>query len=212
MRDRCQRWPFFTPTAGRGDNRACRFRCAAVSLLEKLGASNLGVSRGMLKKSPATSSRNSCIIDIILFKDVFFRNETKNCREINGPIFGQARKLDPTGRRWYRAPSNPSRPEPTMATLERDAICTLDCPDTCSLMVTVDEGRIVKVRGSHALPYTEGVICNKVARYSAEFVHGEKRRLWPLRRVGPRGSGQFERIGWDEALDEVHERVKAVVD
>jgi anaerobic selenocysteine-containing dehydrogenase len=102
--------------------------------------------------------------------------------------------------------------EPIMALLERAGVCTLDCPDTCSLTVTVDEGRIVKVRGSHALPYTEGVICNKVARYSAEFVHGEKRLLWPLRRVGPRGSGQFERIGWDEALDEVHERVKAVVD
>jgi anaerobic selenocysteine-containing dehydrogenase len=99
-----------------------------------------------------------------------------------------------------------------MAILDRAGVCTLDCPDTCSLTVTVDEGRIVKVRGSHALRYTEGVICNKVARHSAEFVHGEGRLPWPLRRVGPRGSGQFERIGWDEALDEVHERVMAVVD
>jgi anaerobic selenocysteine-containing dehydrogenase len=99
-----------------------------------------------------------------------------------------------------------------MAILERAGVCTLDCPDTCSLTVSVDEGRIIKVRGSHALRYTEGVICNKVARYSADFVHGEGRLLWPLRRVGPRGSGQFERIGWDQALDEVHERVTAVVD
>jgi anaerobic selenocysteine-containing dehydrogenase len=99
-----------------------------------------------------------------------------------------------------------------MAILERAGVCTLDCPDTCSLTVTVDDGRITKVRGSHALPYTEGVICNKVARHSAEFVHGEGRLLWPLRRVGPRGSGQFERIGWHEALDEVHERVTAVID
>ena len=86
--------------------------------------------------------------------------------------------------------------------MERAGVCTLDCPDTCSLAVTVDDGRIVKVRGSDALPYTDSVICNKVARHSAEFVHGPGRLHWPLRRVGPRGSGQFERIGWDEALDD----------
>ena len=99
-----------------------------------------------------------------------------------------------------------------MTAIERAGVCTFDCPDTCSLTVTVDEGRIIKVRGSARAPYTEGVICNKVARDSAAFVHGEGRLLWPLRRVGPRGSGQFERIGWDEALDEVHERVTAVID
>jgi anaerobic selenocysteine-containing dehydrogenase len=101
--------------------------------------------------------------------------------------------------------------EPIMAVLERAGVCTLDCPDTCSLTVTVDAGRIVKVRGSDALPYTEGVICNKVARRSAEFVHGEGRLFWPLRRVGPRGSGRFERIGWDAALDQIYERVSAVI-
>ena len=99
-----------------------------------------------------------------------------------------------------------------MATLERDAVCTLDCPDTCSLTVTVDAGRIVKVRGSNALPLTEGVICNKVAHHTTDFVHGDRRLHHPLRRVGPRGSGPFERIGWDEALDIIHARVRAVVD
>lgn len=99
-----------------------------------------------------------------------------------------------------------------MSVQERAGVCTLDCPDTCSLTVTVDEGRILKVRGSHALPYTAGVICDKVMRHSAEFVHGEGRLLWPLRRVGPRGSGQFERIGWDDALGEIHQRVTAVID
>jgi anaerobic selenocysteine-containing dehydrogenase len=99
-----------------------------------------------------------------------------------------------------------------MTLLERASVCTLDCPDTCSLTVTVDDGRIVKVRGSHALPYTEGVICTKVAHHSDAFVHGTSRPLHPLRRTGPRGSGQFERIGWDEALDIIHARVTAVID
>jgi anaerobic selenocysteine-containing dehydrogenase len=99
-----------------------------------------------------------------------------------------------------------------MAVFERASVCTLDCPDTCSLTVTVNEGRIIKVRGSDALPYTDDVICNKVARHSAEFVHGKGRLLWPLRRLGSRGSGQFARIGWDEALDEIHERVIAVIE
>ena len=71
---------------------------------------------------------------------------------------------------------------------ERAGVCTLDCPDTCSLTVTVDAGRVVKVRGSDALPYTEGVICNKVAHHSSEFVHGSRRLRTPLKRIGPRGS------------------------
>src|ERR1700676_1147014 len=120
--------------------------------------------------------------------------------------------IDLAGGRLFQRPTEVGKiransSEPIMAILERAGVCTLDCPDTCSLTVSVDEGRIIKVRGSHALRYTEGVICNKVARYGAHFVHGEGRVLWPLRRVGLRGSGQFERIGWDDALDEVHERV-----
>ena len=83
---------------------------------------------------------------------------------------------------------------------ERAGVCTLDCPDTCSLTVTVDADRVVKVRGSDALPYTEGVICNKVAHHSGEFVHGSRRLRAPLKRIGPRGSERFERISWDTAL------------
>src|SRR5438874_6727327 len=97
-----------------------------------------------------------------------------------------------------------------MTVLERASVCTLDCPDTCSLTVTVDEGRIIKVRGSSALPYTDGVICNKVAHHSAEFVHGRGRLHFPMKRSGARGSGQFERITWTEALDTIHERVTAI--
>src|SRR5215813_7087580 len=99
-----------------------------------------------------------------------------------------------------------------MAVLERAGVCTLDCPDTCGLTVTVDDGRIVKVRGSDALPYTEGVICSKVAHHSDEFAHGPGRLLYPLKRTGARGSGQFERIAWTEALDIIHRRVSAVID
>ncbi len=99
-----------------------------------------------------------------------------------------------------------------MAREERPSVCTFDCPDTCSLTVTVEDERIVKVRGSHALPFTDGVICNKVAQDMAAFVHGPQRLLHPLRRTGPKGSGKFERISWDAALDEIHERVQAVID
>lgn len=91
--------------------------------------------------------------------------------------------------------------------IELPSVCTLDCPDTCSLSVTVDGGRIVKVRGSSALPYTDGVVCNKVAHHTVDWIHGAQRLTHPLRRTGPRGSGHFERISWTEALDEIHDRV-----
>ncbi|MFO1087416.1 MAG: molybdopterin-dependent oxidoreductase [Reyranellaceae bacterium] len=99
-----------------------------------------------------------------------------------------------------------------MSVIERASVCTLDCPDTCSLTVSVEDGRVVKVRGSEALPYTAGVICNKVAHDMATFVHGPQRLTHPLRRVGPKGSGRFERISWQAALDEIHARVSAVVE
>jgi anaerobic selenocysteine-containing dehydrogenase len=94
---------------------------------------------------------------------------------------------------------------------ERASVCTFDCPDTCSLTVSLEADRIVKVRGSHAAPYTAGVICNKVARDTGDFVHGPQRLLHPLRRIGPKGSGQYAQISWDEALDEIHWRVGEVI-
>jgi anaerobic selenocysteine-containing dehydrogenase len=94
----------------------------------------------------------------------------------------------------------------------RASVCTFDCPDTCSLGVGVEDGRIVSVRGSRAVPYTAGVICNKVARDMGEFVHGPGRLLHPLRRTGPKGSGRFEPISWDEALDDIHRRTSAVIE
>ncbi len=98
-----------------------------------------------------------------------------------------------------------------MVVAERASVCAFDCPDTCSLTALVEDGRIVKVRGSKAAPYTAGVICSKVAQDMGAFVHGPQRLLHPLRRIGPKGSGQFERISWEAALDAIHERVGEVI-
>jgi anaerobic selenocysteine-containing dehydrogenase len=95
--------------------------------------------------------------------------------------------------------------------VEHASVCPLDCPDTCSLTVTVEDDRIVGIRGSRANPYTDGVLCAKVPKAYPEFVHGERRLRTPLKRVGRKGEGRFVRISWDEALDIVHDRVTAVV-
>jgi anaerobic selenocysteine-containing dehydrogenase len=83
----------------------------------------------------------------------------------------------------------------------RASVCPHDCPSTCALEVEVLDGsRIGAVRGAAANSYTDGVICAKVARY-AERIHHPDRLTRPLLRTGPKGSGQFREIGWDEALD-----------
>lgn len=92
------------------------------------------------------------------------------------------------------------------------SVCPLDCPDTCSLTVQVLDGRLVEVKGSDANPFTDGVICNKVARSYPEFVHGDGRLTHPLKRVGPRGEGLFNQIGWDEALDLIHDGFSKAID
>jgi anaerobic selenocysteine-containing dehydrogenase len=89
------------------------------------------------------------------------------------------------------------------------SVCPLDCPDTCSLAVTVENQKIVKVRGSYVNPLTHGTICGKVSHYP-EFVHGPDRLLTPLKRVGPKGDGKFTRIAWDEALDLIYHRFTAI--
>jgi anaerobic selenocysteine-containing dehydrogenase len=95
--------------------------------------------------------------------------------------------------------------------VEKASVCPLDCPDTCSLTVAVEDGRIAEVRGSRANPYTAGVVCAKVARDFPAFASGDERILTPLRRVGAKGEGRFERIGWPEALDVIHERFTAII-
>ena len=87
----------------------------------------------------------------------------------------------------------------------RASVCPHDCPSTCALEVDVHDGvRIGSVRGAEANSYTAGVICTKVAKY-AERIHHAERLTHPLLRTGPKGSGQFRRVGWDEALDRAAE-------
>ena len=95
----------------------------------------------------------------------------------------------------------------------QNSVCPHDCPSTCALEVEVIDDskvggpkiggqRIGAVRGARDNSYTAGVICAKVARY-AERIHHAERLTHPLLRTGPKGMGQFRRIGWDEALDAI---------
>jgi len=95
-------------------------------------------------------------------------------------------------------------------TLRLASVCPLDCPDTCSLEVTVADGRVTRLNGSHANPVTEGYICGKV-RHFPELVYGDERLRYPAVRVGPKGSGQFRRVSWDDALERVTSELQRVV-
>ena len=80
--------------------------------------------------------------------------------------------------------------------------CPHDCPDTCSMVTTVQNGIAIKVHGNPAHPHTDGALCTKVSRYTERTYHPE-RILYPLKRTGPKGSGQFERVSWDAALTDI---------
>jgi anaerobic selenocysteine-containing dehydrogenase len=86
--------------------------------------------------------------------------------------------------------------------------CPHDCPDTCAMLVTVEDGVATEIRGDPDMPFTDGTLCTKVAHY-LERTYSPDRLTHPLRRVGPKGKGQFKRITWDEALDEIAARLKA---
>jgi anaerobic selenocysteine-containing dehydrogenase len=88
--------------------------------------------------------------------------------------------------------------------------CALDCPDTCSWIVTVKDGQPVDLRGDPDHPYTRGSLCNKVDDYLA-YTRSSDRLLFPLRRVGPKGSGEFTRISWEEALERIAARLGEVI-
>jgi anaerobic selenocysteine-containing dehydrogenase len=89
------------------------------------------------------------------------------------------------------------------------ATCPHDCPDTCALLVTVEDGVATQVRGDPQHPTTAGVLCTKVSRYTERTYHKD-RLLHPMKRVGNKGEGKFERIGWDEALDTIATRLKSI--
>jgi len=105
-------------------------------------------------------------------------------------------------------PLDPPVRSPASRTVVRGA-CPHDCPDTCALLVTVENGRAIKVEGAADHPTTRGTLCTKVARY-LDRTYASERVLHPLRRVGPKGTGRFERIGWDEALDTISARFKEI--
>jgi len=87
--------------------------------------------------------------------------------------------------------------------------CPHDCPDTCSLLTTVEDGVALRVQGNPEHRHTDGALCTKVSRYTERTYHPE-RLLHPMVRNGPKGSGQFKRVGWDEALDVIAERLKTI--
>ncbi|MCD2514699.1 molybdopterin oxidoreductase family protein [Massilia sp. G4R7] len=93
-----------------------------------------------------------------------------------------------------------------MSVTQVRAACPHDCPDTCAILVTVDNGVATEVKGDPEHPTTAGVLCTKVSRYVERTYHPD-RVLYPMRRVGRKGEGKFERITWAEAIDEIAARL-----
>src|ERR1022692_4301545 len=107
------------------------------------------------------------------------------------------------------------------------AACPHDCPDACGVLITVEDGRATRIQGDPAHPMTRGFLCAKVAKY-LERVYSPERVLYPMRRLAPKGAGAqsrlensgaaaplpsqqaFERISWDEALDEITDRFRKI--
>ncbi|WP_145044451.1 molybdopterin-dependent oxidoreductase [Paenibacillus xylanexedens] len=91
------------------------------------------------------------------------------------------------------------------------AVCPLDCPDTCGLLLHKENGKIVKVVGNPDHPITKGAICNKV-RNMTERVYHPERLQYPMRRVGAKGEGKFEQISWDEAIGEITSKFSSIAE
>ena len=102
----------------------------------------------------------------------------------------------------------PAKKAPTERRIVR-AACPHDCPDTCALEVTVENGVAIKVEGAKDHPFTAGTLCTKVSRY-LERTYSKDRVLFPQKRVGAKGKGEFARISWDEALATIAARFKAI--
>src|SRR5258708_25666257 len=91
----------------------------------------------------------------------------------------------------------------------RHSVCALDCPDACSLLVNVEDGRATRLRGDAQHPVTRGFLCGKVAQY-LDREYSPARLLYPQKRIGAKGEGRFARISWDEALDTIAAKLTAV--
>jgi anaerobic selenocysteine-containing dehydrogenase len=90
------------------------------------------------------------------------------------------------------------------------SVCPFDCPDTCGLLVEVLDGKAIGVRGDPEHPHSRGTLCPKMNRYQ-ETVHSPRRLTTPLLASGPKGSGQFRPIAWDEAIDRIAERWRGII-
>src|ERR1700758_4036911 len=98
------------------------------------------------------------------------------------------------------------------------AACPHDCPDACGVLITIEDGHATKIQGDPDHPVTQGFLCAKVAKY-LDRVYSPDRVLYPMRRVsskGPCGAGAparelFQRISWDEALDEIAHRFRRII-
>jgi len=91
------------------------------------------------------------------------------------------------------------------------AVCAHDCPDTCSLLVKVENDQVIQVRGDPDHPFTAGFACTKTNR-DAELINSSERLSVPLRRTGRKGEGDFTPITWDAALDEIADRWRTIID
>jgi anaerobic selenocysteine-containing dehydrogenase len=88
--------------------------------------------------------------------------------------------------------------------------CPLDCPDACSILATVKDGKVIRLQGDPDHPFTRGFLCHKVANYDRRL-YSPLRVLHPLCRIGAKGEGKFARITWDNALNEIASRFKTIV-
>ncbi|MGE0350649.1 molybdopterin-containing oxidoreductase family protein [Hydrogenophaga sp.] len=109
-------------------------------------------------------------------------------------------------------PGHALKPSPAAGAIQVVQVrgaCPHDCPDTCALVTTVENGVAVRVAGNPDHRHTDGALCTKVSRYAERSYHPQ-RLLNPLKRSGPKGSGRFEPVSWDEALDDIAARLKAI--
>ena len=89
--------------------------------------------------------------------------------------------------------------------------CQHDCPDNCAMVSTIVDDKVVSVRGRKEHTFTRGVLCGKVKNYD-QRVYSKDRILYPMRRIGEKGIGKFERISWQEALDAIGENFRDVIE